>query len=800
MIDTSPSSSTPPSPHEKTTTEGLDVPLGDGGFVVSSNFDSGNLRVVKLIDEEKNSKGEIIFAEFEGSTAPDCYGTKYENTNRTWFYFSITTTSEISRKATIKITLKNLNRQGKLFSQGHEPVVRIQRDDGVYVQQWIRSCENISFEEIDKVFFLTWEFNLNEIKKLTGDSFGKAYFAFCYPFSYDECQTMLSEYDKEFGKQSWSSIIDTLKENHPTIANRRAPAARAMSRERINTSAPATDSSEQQSNPEKVVDKEAATQGIRNTIYYHRELLVDTLEGLRVDLVTISSCEHILPVREPRLPSLFPNPSDKRSHKFSDQKRVFFLSSRVHPGETPASFVFNGFIKFILQQDHPVAKELRRLYVFKMIPILNPDGVRCGHYRTDKRGVNLNRVYHSPNPTYHSPIYASRAIVDFYQQQGTLKFYVDLHAHASKRGCFIFGNALEMPRQIENVLFAKLVDHHSRYFEFEACNFSERNMFSRDKKDGMSKEGSGRVGTFLATNLCHCYTLECNYNTGRYATTSNVDSDDDNEESSDEDCSEDDVDNDTPTPYTIEAFEDVGKGVALAAFDITSTGSDMAIDESVLQSYRESVTAKIRAGRVKKGGNPDQMPTKVAVALRRYRSIQSRQLLHARSVAEKEQNKQIELSKKFGGSKAFPSQGRSNRPRPGPKSFSRSDVPHKASEPIRKKVTPVPPSDDAKVVHKVRRCQPNGGSTHLNTVRKHTARKHNVSSRVFNNVKTTHTTTTSPPHEQASNISPTRSVLKVASVGFGTSPGPERVIMHGHPRSSPRQGRKLTRIPGPIPR
>lgn len=29
-------------------------------------------------------------------------------------------------------------------------------------------------------------------------------------------------------------------------------------------------------------------------------------------------------------------------------KPTIFLSSRVHPGETPASFVLNGIIKFLL--------------------------------------------------------------------------------------------------------------------------------------------------------------------------------------------------------------------------------------------------------------------------------------------------------------------------------------------------------------------------------------------------------------------------------------------------------------------
>ena len=38
----------------------------------------------------------------------------------------------------------------------------------------------------------------------------------------------------------------------------------------------------------------------------------------------------------------------------------------------------------------------------------------------------------------------------------------------------------------------------------------------RGKKDGLSKEGSGRVALYRATGLVRSYTLECNYNTGRF--------------------------------------------------------------------------------------------------------------------------------------------------------------------------------------------------------------------------------------------------------------------------------------------
>ena len=63
-------------------------------------------------------------------------------------------------------------------------------------------------------------------------------------------------------------------------------------------------------------------------------------------------------------------------------------------------------------------------------------------------------------------------------------------------------------------LFPRLVSLNSPYFEYEGCNFTEKNMYSKDKGDGLSKEGAGRVAIFKQTKLNLCYTLECNYNMG----------------------------------------------------------------------------------------------------------------------------------------------------------------------------------------------------------------------------------------------------------------------------------------------
>jgi hypothetical protein len=54
-----------------------------------------------------------------------------------------------------------------------------------------------------------------------------------------------------------------------------------------------------------------------------------------------------------------------------------------------------------------------------------------------------------------------------------------------------------------------------RWFDFNGCDFSVKNMVRADRRDGLSKEGSGRVAVYTMTGLTYVYTLECNYNEGR---------------------------------------------------------------------------------------------------------------------------------------------------------------------------------------------------------------------------------------------------------------------------------------------
>lgn len=119
---------------------------------------------------------------------------------------------------------------------------------------------------------------------------------------------------------------------------------------------------------------------------------------------------------------------------------MIVLGARVHPGEVPGSHVMTGILEE-LTSDTEVSKLLRDNFVFYIFPIFNPDGVARGHYRVDTNGINLNRCYLNPSAKAHPPIYAVKSLIMYLHAQSRFFAFLDLHAHASRKGTFIYGNS-----------------------------------------------------------------------------------------------------------------------------------------------------------------------------------------------------------------------------------------------------------------------------------------------------------------------------------------------------------------------
>jgi len=123
---------------------------------------------------------------------------------------------------------------------------------------------------------------------------------------------------------------------------------------------------------------------------FRRRQLCQTLAGNSCDLLTITSFNS--------------DPEALRG------RRGVVLSSRVHPGESNSSWMMKGAIDFLTGNSLD-AKILRDNFVFKVVPMLNPDGVVNGNYRCSLAGVDLNRVWNDPNKKIHPTIFHTKQMI-----------------------------------------------------------------------------------------------------------------------------------------------------------------------------------------------------------------------------------------------------------------------------------------------------------------------------------------------------------------------------------------------------
>ncbi len=389
----------------------------------------------------------------------------------------------------------------KLFQLGYRPVYR----NASTGNEWRALPQAVTSKKIPKrVNPVTGDdvpAQLHVTWQWTFDGSSETQFAYCYPQSYADCQALLDELEARFS-------------------------------------------------------------GPRSSLLMRRELLTTSVDGRRIDLVTITGKVGATGRDEELLPGLFPESNDRPPRL---DKPVVLMTARVHPAETPGAFLIDGAMRFMLSND-PRAVRLRARYVFMFIPMLNPDGVARGHYRTDNFGRNLNRYYDTPTREEQPTIWAAVRLAEHLQDTGNrLHAYIDYHAHANKRGCFMYGNHYKDDvEQVDAMLLPRLVAMNSPDFDFGGCCFSAKMMSANDRA-GMSRTGTSRVGMsqYCRTNMV--YTLEANYHTSRtVAPVRAVDGVDPG------------VTPARPTPYTPETWRGVGRAVCLALLDMHCAEPDVA--------------------------------------------------------------------------------------------------------------------------------------------------------------------------------------------------------------------------------
>ncbi|KAM6204821.1 cytosolic carboxypeptidase 2 [Sarcoramphus papa] len=181
-------------------------------------------------------------------------------------------------------------------------------------------------------------------------------------------------------------------------------------------------------------------------------------------------------------------------------KRAVVVSARAHPGESGGSWAMRGFLDFLLSA-HADARLLRRLFVFKVVPMLNPDGVVVGNSRCSLAGRDPNRAYRTALRGSFPGVWHLRAMVERVLAEREVVLYCDFHGHSRKNNVFMYGcdggGAGARLRLRQRVFPLMLSKNAPDKFSFPSCKF----------KVQKSKAGTGRV-VMWRMGVSNSYTME----------------------------------------------------------------------------------------------------------------------------------------------------------------------------------------------------------------------------------------------------------------------------------------------------
>ncbi len=152
-------------------------------------------------------------------------------------------------------------------------------------------------------------------------------------------------------------------------------------------------------------------------------------------------------------------------------RRVICLSARVHPGETCASWTMQGFLEFVCGSSAR-ARILRDNFIFKVVPMLNPDGVINGNYRCSVSGQDLNRQWSSPDRVLHPTILAVKQMLKTIRATRDVTLFCDIHGHSRKINMFMYGcSSKASGMRLKERIFPYLLHNDSLMFSYDDCNF-----------------------------------------------------------------------------------------------------------------------------------------------------------------------------------------------------------------------------------------------------------------------------------------------------------------------------------------
>jgi len=147
------------------------------------------------------------------------------------------------------------------------------------------------------------------------------------------------------------------------------------------------------------------------------------------------------------------------------KKPAVVLTSRVHPGETNSSIVIEGLIESLLSEN-ATAKNLRKKFIFKIVPMLNIDGVKLGNYRMNYLGLDLNRTWNESNILKNPTIFHIQKMLLKTLNSREIFLFCDFHGHSNKSNFFIYSCNKKNPSE---KIFNHIFKNENCLFDMKSC-------------------------------------------------------------------------------------------------------------------------------------------------------------------------------------------------------------------------------------------------------------------------------------------------------------------------------------------
>jgi hypothetical protein len=426
----------------------------DAKIIFDSKFESGNLRMaIKLNSDIDNEYDLIIRKDY------NC------EKNYSWFFFSI----ECDRECDIKFNILNFIKKKIMFDEKEKIRILVYNEK----DKWTRNTYNVQYYENNIKILASWEdkekMGFNDEENIFNDKFKED----------EKNNDIFKIFDKDKGEKE--DVPDT--EFFFTLSF-----CYHVSKNNINSPIyfalcfPYTYSTLQD-----YLHKLSITKTNKNKIKF--STLNKTICGNPLDILYIT------------------NFSSTQSVINARQSIIF--TARVHPGETSGSYVIESVINNLLNNSEQ-SNNLLDKYIFKIIPMLNPDGVIHGHYRNNILGKDLNRMWQDPRDNETPTIYYLKKLISINKPF----FFCDFHGHSNMPNCALYccsppkkkknkffnfpnGN-IKSYHFYEEKVFMRIMEEESKYYQKSGEKYNIQK----------SKLKSARGVIYNEFNVYYSYALE----------------------------------------------------------------------------------------------------------------------------------------------------------------------------------------------------------------------------------------------------------------------------------------------------